>query len=447
MLSKERAYELIDVALQHAKDYQVRVLVMSRAEGLTRYANSEIHQNVFEDSTEVTITVTGEKKRSRIQTTIYEEDELRAAVDEAIENLSLIPEGEEQPLPATEPELIEADAYNQELAASFSVEHRARLVKDCLATLDPGYMAYGKLTYQDLQAAFGNTEGVKRCVRANGIDFSALIELEGESGGTGYAATIGTSPDDIDILGTFARACDKAKLNQNRQEIEPGPYTVILEPLAVSNLLGYMSFVGFSGKSVQNRISFLTGKKGEKVFSDKLTLVDDHTSEHTVTLPFDFEGYPRKQVTLVEEGVVRDLIYDAASAQKDDVENTGHSVDMPQRGGMPLHLVMAAGDQSLDELIADSDDALLITRFHYMNVVNPREGILTGLTRDGVFHVKDGEVVGAVKNMRFTDSMLRAFANVLGVSSERERVPFFFGNYYLPAVKIDGFMFTGKTDA
>ncbi len=447
MLDKDQSYELIDFILDEAGDYQARVMITSRAEGLTRYANSEIHQNVFEDATSITITVTEEKKRSRVSTTVYDRDSLKEAVADAVQNLQFIPPGEKQPPAVDEPEEISADHYNPQLADKFGVDRRAEMLAECFDTLQQQQKASGKLTYQESNLAFGNSEGIKRFARGNQVNFSALVEVLGEGGGTGYAADTSTRPEDVNVLQTFGRAQKKAEMNRDREELEPGAYTVILEPLAVSNLLTYMAFTGFSAKSVQNQMSFLTGKQGEQVFDSRVNLVDDHTNENTVSLPFDFEGYPRQVVTLVEDGVVKNFIYDAMSAHKDGVQSTGHSVDMPQRGGMPLHMIMAGGQHSTGEIIANTDEGLLVTRFHYMNAINPRQSVLTGLTRDGVFKIEDGEITGAVKNMRFTESMLEAFCNVEAISSERERTPGFFGNYYVPALKIADFHFTGKTDA
>ncbi len=444
MLDRDRSYDIIEFVLKEAEGHPTRVMITSQEEGLTRYANSEIHQNVAEDVTTVTITVTGDKKRSRLSTTAYDEEGLREAVADAVENLNYIPPGEDQPPPSTEPQELVADHYNEALAAGFEVEKRAQILKDCLDTLGEGYQAYGKFSHKESRLSFGNSEGVRRFARNNEVDFSALVSA---AGGTGYASTGSSRPDDLDVPGTFARAYEKAKMNQDREGVEPGRYTVILEPLAVGNILTFMSFVGFSARMVQNRASFLTGKMGEKVFDERITIVDDHMDENTVSLPFDFEGYPRQKVTLVDRGVVRGMVHDSASAQKDGVESTGHSVDMPQRGGIPLHLVMAGGEGDLEQMIAGTEEGLLITRFHYMNVVNPREALMTGLTRDGVFRVAGGKIVGAVKNMRFTDSMLRALNHVAGITAERERTPFFFGNYCVPAIKIEGFHFTGATEA
>lgn len=445
MLNKERIYQIIDFVIAEAEGYETRVIVTSREEGLTRFANSEIHQNTFEDQTSVQITIQDGKKSSEISTTTYTEAGLKAAVQEAIANLEFLPEGELQiPLVET-PALIEEDAFNVELDQTYGIQKRAQLVKEGIGMLEEGYIAYGALSYQIEHLAFGNSKQVKRFTRFNMVNFSVLIDSE--TGGSGYAEQISTAPEDLDVVGGFKRAYEKAKMNQNPIDVEPGGYTVILEPLAVGEVLTYLAYIGFSGKSVQDQRSFLTNKLGEKVFSEQITIQDDWNHEKVMKIPFDHEGYPRKQLKIIENGVAKELAYDTASAIKDQVETTGHSVNQQQMGGFPLHLVMEGGDQSLEEMIQNTKDGLLITRFHYMNVVNPRQASLTALTRDGVFKIEDGKIVGAVKNMRFTESMLQSFNNVVALSKEQENAPSFFGSFLVPAMKIENFHFTGKTDA
>ena len=443
MLSKERLYQVIEIVLDEAKGYDTRVLVQSGIEGLTRFANSEIHQNVLEDRTTVDIVVTQGKKCSRLSTSLYDETELRAAACEAIANLSLLPEGEEQPLLVHAPANIELVEFCAELEAAFSVENRAQLVKQGLAMINADYKAFGALTYELTQIAMGNSTGIRRYVTSNDVNISVLIAHK--SGGTGFARGMAGTPTGFDALSYFQKAYHKAQLNQNPIDIDPGAYTVILEPMAVGDIMQYLSYIGFSAKSAQNQASFLTGKLGEKVFGENVTIIDDCTNENTRSLPFDFEGSPRTPVVIVERGVAKGLTYDSASALKDGVKSTGHSVDMPHMGGFPLNIVMAAGEEQLADIIKNTNDGLLVTRFHYMNPVNPRQAQLTALTRDGLFMIENGQIVAAIKNMRFTESIMKAFNNIEAVSSDRERTKFFFGNYYVPALKIKDFHFTGKT--
>ncbi|NLY53216.1 MAG: TldD/PmbA family protein [Firmicutes bacterium] len=438
MLSKEQAYQIIDTVLKHTQGYDTRVQVSSNVVALTRFANSEIHQNVWEDRTSVSITITEGKRRSDVRTELIDAAGLKTAAEEAISNLKLLPEGQEQPPLVSEPEVMESDAFCPDLEQEFGTFNRARLLNECLEMLAPEYMAYGALTYSATQMALGNSKGIKRSIRSNSARFSALIS--DAEGGTGYTQASAHRAGDLDVVASFRTAYNKAQMNRNPIQIEPGAYTVILEPMAVATLLRYVAS-GFSGKMVMDRASFLTGKMGEQVFSEKLTMIDDHTHPSTQSLPFDFEGTPRQKVVLVEKGVPKGLVYDLASATRAGVESTGHSMGWPGRGGMPMHLIVEPGEQTLEEIIKNTDDAILVSRFHYMNPLNRRQAILTALTRDGVFHVKNGEIVAAVNNMRFTESMLLALKNIEAISSDRQAI----GNSYVPALKIKNFHFTGKT--
>ncbi|MBT9135986.1 MAG: Metalloprotease PmbA [Firmicutes bacterium] len=445
MLSKSSLYDIIDLVLAEAKPFDARVLVNAGTVGLTRYANSEIHQSVYEDATEVTITITTANKRSETKTTAYDEASLREVVRDLVQNLTFLPEGEEQPALVEGPPLIETEDWSAELEEQYTVEKRAQLIKDCLDTLDADHLAYGALTYSVGHLAFGNSRGIKRFARTNRVNFSALVAAS--AGGSGFAKITGAHPDKLDVPAAFARARQKALFNKDPIDLEPGAYTVILEPLAVSDLVSYMSLIAFTGKSVQNQSSFLTGKLGERVFDPRLNLTDDYTDENTMRLPFDFEGAARTVVNIISAGVATDLTHDGPSAKKAGVPTTGHSVNMPNYGGLPINLVMTAGEKSLAQIISESDQALLVTRFHYMNPVNPRQGLLTALTRDGFFKIEKGTIVAAVKNMRFTESMLVALNNVVEISSDRAATPSFFANHYVPALKLKDFHFTGKTQA
>ncbi len=443
MLNKETAYRIIDTAIDEAKGYDARIIVQGGTEALTRFANSEIHQNVEVSSLTATIVITRGKKQSQISTDLYTPEGVREGVQEAIANLDFLPEGEEQPPLVETPAEIEQVALAPALEGQYSRENRARLLGEAIATLEDSYRAFGALTYATNLIAVGNSRGIKRFSLGNSVAFTALVSSD--SGGSGYTDNRSNRVADLDIPATFARAYQKARLNQSPAELEPGAYTVVLEPLAVGSILMYLAYMGFSARSVQNQASFLTGKLGEKVFGDNITVIDDHQDPNTVSLPFDFEGAPRQQVTIIDRGVAKGLTYDLATARKDEVETTGHSVNMPNLGGLPLNLVMSGGDQSLEDIIAGTRDGLLVTRFHYMNPTNPRTAQLTALTRDGLFRIQEGRVTGAVKNLRFTESMLQALNKVEAISTERQRTPFFFLNCYVPALKIKDFHFTGKS--
>ncbi|NLA26959.1 MAG: TldD/PmbA family protein [Firmicutes bacterium] len=444
MLCKERAYAAIDLVLEETRGFDTRVVVQGGTEALTRVANSEIHQNVQSTGLGVTVVITRGGKRSAITTELLTKEELRRAAREAIDNLEHLPEGEEQPPLVETPSGIEALDLDDELERQYSVENRARLVAQNLTTLKQGYRAFGALAYKVNLLALGNSRGIRRLVMNNSVEFKALVASE--EGGTGYAEARSGRAGALDIPSAFARAYSRARLNRDPADLEPRPYTVILEPLAVGDILTFLAYMGFSGKSVQDRSSFLTGRMGQNVFDEKVTIVDDYTDCSVNPLPFDFEGTPRQKVAIIEKGVAKGLTHDLTSALKEGVESTGHALLASGVAALPLNLVMAGGEQSLEEIIAGTVDGLLVTRFNYMNPVNSRSAQLTALTRDGLFRVKEGKIAGAVKNMRFTESMLNAFNSVEAVSKERERTGLFgMGTSHVPALKVTGFPFTGKS--
>lgn len=443
MLSKEQIYEIIDCVVSECQPYEAKALVLSNGVGLSRFANSEIHQNVFENKTEIIINILDKNKSIESATTDYSKDGLKQLVAEMKENLIFLPDADEPPPLATGEVEITADSFSDELERLYTVENRCKLIKDCIDTLSDDYMAYGALTYSEEQIAVGNSTGLRRFARYNSVDFSALVSSN--SGGTGYAQMLSNTPANMDVPAAFMKAKDKAEMNQNPIDIEPGVYTVILEPMAVGALLSDMAFMGFTGKSVLNQASFLTGKLGEKVFDERITIIDDVTNKNTIPLPFDFEGEPRQVVSIIEKGVAKGLVYDGTSAAEAGVKTTGHSVNMPEYGGMPMNMVMGNGEKTLDQIISETESGLLVTKFHYMNGLNPRQAQLTALTRDGLFKIENGKIVAAVNNMRFTESMLNAFNQVVDVSKERQSTGFYFGSCHVPGMKINNFHFTGKT--
>lgn len=443
MLNKENAYALIDKVLSYSSNYTM-VSIIDNEEGLTRFANSEIHQNVQSSDTTIEITVSGNKREATVTTNLMDDESLKLAVKNAEENLLFVPEGELVIPELTFPLEICNTEYDATLESTYGIIDRARLIKEGVEALGTSYAAAGALSLEKTVMAMGNSRGIKRYSRLNTIKLSVVVTHE--SGSSGYAAKLANAASDMNVALNFEAAYKKAKKGINPISIEPGSYTVILEPAAVAGLLMYMSISGFSAKSVQTGRSCLTGKLGERVFGENITITDDITNDNTFPFYFDTEGYERKKVEIIKNGVANQLIYDTKSAVHDGVETTGHSISSPSMGGIPLNIVMEAGNESFENMIKNSKKAILVTRFHYMNTVNPRQALLTALTRDGLYLVEDGEIKSGIKNMRFTESMLEAFNNVTAISAERTKVPSLMGVSYVPALKIENFHFTGKTE-
>ena len=270
-------------------------------------------------------------------------------------------------------------------------------------------------------------------------------------GGSGWAECIRGSVGELDIDGVIERAIAKAAIGQERGAVEPGDYTVVLEPAAVSSLLLFASYYGFGAKDVAEESSFLCGRIGEKAFAESVTIVDNWNHPMYQSRSFDGEGSPKRVTPLVTAGVLENPVTDRTFAvrtggQAD--ESTGHADTQPSGGGPSATcLCVDAGRVSSADLIVGVKRGLLVTQFHYTNLIDPREMMLTGMTRNGLFLIEDGKVIQPLKNLRFTESLLRAMANVAAVGSELDiSGALFDGEVVTPPLRIDGFRFTSSTD-
>jgi predicted Zn-dependent protease len=176
-------------------------------------------------------------------------------------------------------------------------------------------------------------------------------------------------------------------------------------------------------------------------------MVDDPFDPDGLPMAFDYEGVPKERVSLVDAGRCVDVVYDAQTAARAGRRSTGHGLPAPNPyGPFPLNMVMSPGTSSRADLIAGLERGLLVTRFHYTNPVHPKLAIVTGMTRDGTFLVEDGKIVGPVRNLRYTQSYLAALAGTVAVASDRRTLKGFLGGVVVPAVRIDGWSFTGTTE-
>lgn len=442
MLTKNRAYEIIDLITSHT-NYYVAVDITMKQEGLTRFANSEIHQNVYNDDCEVKINLFGDKKISIVSTNVLDDGALLEALKDAENKLEFLPVGHLE-LPELKDSLeIVSESYNSSLNNEFDTLRRAELLKKSIDLLDDDFIAAGAFSLKNIVLAWGNSHGVKRYVSNSSVDLNAMVMHE--SGASGYIETSASDAKDIDVVREFTKAYNKSKQGLNPISIEPEKYDVILEPLAVGDILMYTGYIGANSKFHQIGMSCFTGKVGEQVMGSNINISDDIMHPKTNNLPFDFEGHPRQPLKIIEKGILKNIAYDTITAMAENKETTGHSVGYAGEGGIPLNLVMEGGNSSLDEMIQSTKRGLLVSRFHYMNIVDPTQGVLTALTRDGLFLIEDGKVTKPVYNLRFTDSINHVFNNVVELSKDREKTPGFFGNLYVPAIKVKDFSFTGKT--
>lgn len=266
--------------------------------------------------------------------------------------------------------------------------------------------------------------------------------------GAGWANHIASDPGALDVDAVAARAVDKALRSRGAEGMSPGHATVVLEPSAVASLLLFTAGFGFGAQQVHEGNSFVSGRLGEPVLGDGVTIVDDVDDPRTLGHRFDGVGARRRRVVLIDGGVATGVVHDARTAARDGCASTGHARPQPDASGpLPSNLILECGTGSVDELIADVDDGVLVTEFHYTNVVEPTALTLTGMTRYGTFTIEKGEVARPLRNMRFTQSLVDAFRNITGIGGDATLCSALFGGHVVvPALRIDGFSFSSGTE-
>jgi predicted Zn-dependent protease len=253
-------------------------------------------------------------------------------------------------------------------------------------------------------------------------------------------------------------AAEKAARTAHPREVPPGKYTIVLEPAAVLDLLGFM-FFDFGGTALLEQRSFLNNRIGTQLFGENITVHDDVYHPLQSGASFDGEGIPRKRVALVEKGIVRNLVYSRATAlrmrqselaaQLGPISATGHGFPLPNEiGDAPMNIVVEGGNgnaKSVDEMVAGIDRGILVTRLWYIREVDPYEKILTGMTRDGTFLIEHGKLAGGVRNFRFNQSLVEMLQNiaVLGRSVRASGEESF--DMVVPPMMVRNFNFTELT--
>jgi predicted Zn-dependent protease len=437
---------IANAALEVPGADDIEVLVIHEWTGLTRFAESAIHQSTAREDTGVRVRAISGGRVGVAATNDLSKDGAANAARSALE-LALVaaPDplfpGITPPTPIPE----RPDGYDDPTATA-TPDQRAETVAELIGCCQDGFHAAGAYETQATEVLVANSEG--HVCYAPSTQAQITTVVSGGDGGTGFAEITAPRTSDVEATAVGTRAFAKARDSQNRRSLEPGRYEVVLEPAAVATLLGFLAYLGFGGRSIAEGRSCFSGRIGESLMSEKVSIYDDGLSPLTIALPFDFEGTPKRRVDLVERGAVRGGVHDRRSAKQTGAEPTGHALPPPNpEGPFPLNLFLEPGDASLDELIRATERGLLVTRFHYSNVVHPMESVITGMTRDGTWLVEDGEVKHAVKNFRFTQSIVEALRDVEQVGRDTELASeLFFSSSRVPALRISSFQFTGKSD-
>jgi PmbA protein len=410
--------ELAERAVAAADGDGVEAVVQAEHSGFARFAGSEVHQPTLIENVSVFVRVVRGNRVGAAAANRVDDEGLRDLALRAGEAADAAPEDPDLPGLAGASALPDVEGYDEE-TAGLSPADQARLAADAIAGAGDTPV-YGFFTSGTATVAVVTSAGF--AAEQTSTDAVALA-LAATDGASGYAEQTSWAVGDVDPGAVARQAFELAKRTANADELEPGTYRAVLGPYAVGELLQYFAFDAFSGLALLEERSYLAGKLGERRFDEKVSIADDALDPQGLPKQFDFEGVPKQRVPLVENGVLRGAVWDSTSAARagGSRQSTGHAPPPAFRrwGPLPFALSLAGGEaESIDELVELVADGIYITRLHYLGIVEPRQGILTGMTRDGTFRIRDGKLAEPLVNLRFTVAVPDVLADVPGLTHE-----------------------------
>jgi len=436
---------VIDRVLRLARSRRIpetEVEIDEVVDTLTRFANNTIHQNVAEHSLTVSIRAVVDGRTARVSTNRLDHDSLAAALEDAAFLAASQPR-DPQLLPLPGKYRYRGLRRFVPATATLSADERARAVKQtCNFAERQGQVAAGIFSCGQNQTVLANSRGLLASYRQTHSAFSVTMQ---HGAAASWAKANSADVRRLNPLALAKTASQKAARAQNPVALAPGKFTVILEPAAVLDLVGFL-FYDFAATAVHDKRSCLSGRVGKRLFGKNISITDDAYHPEQLGAPFDGEGVPRRKVVLVHQGVVEQLVYSRRSAKLAHRQPTGHGFALPNEyGEAPMNLVLAGGATSLERMIASTDRGLLVTRLWYIREVDPYEKIMTGMTRDGLFLVEKGKVARAVRNFRFNQSILEMLRNVECLGPARRASGEEMFEMVVPPMKVRDFHFSEVT--
>jgi PmbA protein len=414
-VSDDELLAIGDRALARLERGEAEVVIVDESSELTRFAGNEIHQSVAERSRYVRVRLIDEGRIGVGEVRGHLDDAVERALASAEQSRRVTTTSDVSPLPRPDA-AEEGPAAYAEATVRATPEERAGLVAVVTgAAAAQGINSYGALSTTTSTTAIVTSAGIRRA--ATTTQASLVAVARGDNGG-GYASRHSADLDALGVEELATEVVDTCMRNQNATAIDPGEYEVVLSPYAVTDLLEHLSWTSFSALATQEHRSFM--RMGEQLMSKEVTIRDDATTPEMFPFPFDYEGVSTRPVTLIDRGVCSAVVYDTPTALRDGVASTGHSLPQPNTWGpLARHMIMDGGDTPWEEMVGSVSRGLYITRFWYVRDVHPLRTVITGMTREGTFLIENGRITRPVKDLRFTQSIVGALANVLRVSRER----------------------------
>lgn len=445
MRPHETAAEIAERTLALAGGDEVEVLATVEHSALTRFANNRIHQNVAERSASISLRVVIGSRQGCAATDRIDEASLARCCERAYEAALRAPDDPSfsgLPTPSTSADIPERPQADID---AFDADARSEAAAAIIAqSSERGLIAAGTVSIHATGIAVANSRGIRSAATATAAR-ATVLSMHG-SGASGWASWLGADPAELEADSLGDRAALLAERSLGAEPLEPGAYPVVLAPDAVADLLDFLGYTSFGARAYHERSSFVALHEGERLFPETLTIVDDALDPGTVGLPFDYEGVAKQCVRLIDRGVPSTVVTDSYWAAKLGRTDTGHALPAPNPWGpMPLNLAIEPGDTTIDEMVASIEHGVYVTRFHYVNVEDPVEVLLTGMTRDGTFLIEDGRLSRPLANARFTQSVVEALKGLQAIGRTRELIGTEEGGACLaPALMLASWRFTGQ---
>src|SRR5688572_11813374 len=436
-LTRDQAKALIDRVLKLSRADAVQVNVSSGDERNVRFADNRITTAGSTNDLSVRVFSAFGKRGAVSSGNDVTDEGLEQIVRQSETMAKLAPENPEM-MPLLGPQTYKDVRGWFDATATVTAEARARAASTMIDAAKKGgdLKAAGILIAQSGSSAVGNNAGLFAFHPSTSVDFTTTVRTT-DGTGSGWAGANDPDWSKIDFTATSNRAVTKARLSRNPSPIEPGRYTVILEPAAAGDLAGLVANAFDARSAEEGRSAFSRAgggtKVGEKIMDERVSFISDPADPMILSTPFDGDGQALGRQVWIENGVLKNLVYSRFWAQRKGVQSTGS----------PASLMVTGGTQSLDEMIASTERAVLVTRFWYIRPVNTRTLLFTGLTRDGTFLVENGKIVRALRNMRFNESPL-FMLDKLDTIGRPVRVG---GDVLMPPVRVRDFHFTSLSDA
>ncbi len=447
MIGKDKIIEILKKAVSRSKADQTEILVMGGKSYLTGFANNYIHRNVGNEDYTINIRLAFGKRIGSATVHGFSEE----IIEKALKDAELIAENQKEnpdfvsfAKPSKEVRQFDEKALYSENTANCDAECRAKIAKEVVdASKKLGLNSSGTVETETDEIAIVNSLGVEKyCVRT----VASIKNIAMAADSSGYSKSTAVDITKINVEEIIKESTDLALSGRGPISIEPGKYEVILTPYAVAEFISHILYLSLNARAVNEGSSFLIGNFGKRILGDNITMYDDGLSEETIPLPFDFEGVDKKRVVFFENGVAKDVVYDTLTAYKEGRESTGHSLPQPSPySPYPMNFVIEGGNSSPEEMISNVKRGLFVQRFWYTNPMDPKNAVITGMTRDGLFLIENGKITKPVMNMRFTESVISALNNVIELSKTK-KIIYDMASVTVPYLRVKDFTFTGKTE-